>query len=41
MNTFAYIMAGLFVLAWIVLLVKLIAVVSSGRKKSDKDEDGE
>jgi hypothetical protein len=38
MDIFAYVMAGLFVLMWLVLLVKFISVVSAGKQKTD-DED--
>ena len=36
MDIFAYVMAGLFVLMWVVLLIKFISVVSAGKQKTDK-----
>ena len=39
MSTFAYIMAGLFVLIWVVLLIKLIGVVSSGKRQAEEERD--
>jgi hypothetical protein len=40
MSVFAYVMAALFILVWIVLLFKFIRVVSGGKKKID-EEDGQ
>jgi hypothetical protein len=39
MEIFAYVMAGLFVVIWVVLLTKLISVVSAGKQKADKQDD--
>jgi len=38
MDIFAYVMAGLFVLMWVVLLIKFISVVSAGKQKTDKED---
>ena len=38
MEIFAYVMAALFVLVWVVLLIKFIGVVSAGKQKTDQED---